>query len=427
MKAAKVSSLHYVILALIFTLSGCGGSGSESSDETGTDTPDDQVENRAPISSAGADQSLPAGAVVTLNASASASSDADGDALIYRWALTSVPDGSTATLNNPNSVSPTFTSDLDGTYVAQLVVNDGSENSSPDTVNIVAITVQPPNNLEANFNSRELSLTWDSVPGADSHSVYFAIEPGVTTENYAAYDGGTWLRDVSSPLTIPQLQNNTGYFAVVTAFKSGSESNPSNEVAALVRDPNAVIAGRYKPINIQGDVILDTVNSLYWKRCSVGQDWSLKDLTCVGYYTEMNWYDAVETYGSWADLESLPDVYLTDLKLPLPEGEWRLPAIEQLATLLHCSTKRPQEFGPLTYCAGRDYQKPTIVKEAFPNSPTYDVWSGSSAGPTGDYVEDGDEVWLDLDSAWRAHFWSGGYTSNSRVSTNAMRLMRLVE
>jgi hypothetical protein len=307
----------------------------------------------------------------------------------------------------------------------------GSKNNAEDDTSgepsAPPVTVQAPKNLQADFNDHQLLLTWDSVPEVDSYSVYYSAEPGISAENYAANDGGIWLRDVSSPLTITELQNNVGYFAVVTAIKKDIESSTSNEAAALVRDPEALIAGRYKPINTQGDVILDTVNSLYWQRCSVGQNWSLKDQTCTGYYTEMSWYDAVETYGTWADLERLPDAYLIDLNLPLPEGEWRLPKIQQLVTLLYCSTKRPQEFTEFStraYCSGRDYQRPTIVQEAFPNSSTYDVWSGSSSGPMDDYAEVGDENWLNVDSAWRAHFYSFGFSDNSRVSTNAMRLMR---
>jgi len=400
MKAIKGGSLNYVILALIFTLSACGGGGS---DDGGSGSNDDGA-NAVPVANAGSDQNLSAGTVVTLNASAS--SDGDGDALTYRWALTSVPDRSTATLNNSNSVSPTFTADLDGTYVAQLVVNDGSENSSPDTVNIVAITVQPPNNLEANFNSRELSLTWDSVPGADSHSVYFAKEPGITTENYAAYDGGTWLRDVSSPLTIPQLQNNTGYFAVVTAVKSDNESIPSNEVAALVRDPNAVIAGRYKPIGLKGDVIFDIVHELEWKRCSVGQEWDLKSLDCIGFRRNLSWYEAVETYGSWDVIEDK-----SFLEKAVPTPEWRLPTIDQLATLQYCETGDPQSFGPMQYCKRRYNQTPAIIEEAFPNTSLYNYWSGSGGGMIGG----------------RVNFQSPSYTYNSAISGEPMRLLRLPE
>ena len=94
--------------------------------------------NSAPVANAGADQNVATTSVVTLNGSAS--SDADGDALSYSWALTTLPDGSSATLNNSTGVSPTFTADIDGSYVAQLIVNDSTDNSVADTVSVVAAT-----------------------------------------------------------------------------------------------------------------------------------------------------------------------------------------------------------------------------------------------------------------------------------------------
>ena len=56
--------------------------------------------------------------------------------LTYLWSLINVPVGSTAALPDPTAVNPTFNADLPGTYVAQLIVNDGTLDSEPDTVTI---------------------------------------------------------------------------------------------------------------------------------------------------------------------------------------------------------------------------------------------------------------------------------------------------
>jgi hypothetical protein len=61
----------------------------------------------------------------TVTLDGTASTDADHDPLTYKWSLTSVLTGSTATLSDATAANPAFVVDLPGTYVAQLVVNDG--------------------------------------------------------------------------------------------------------------------------------------------------------------------------------------------------------------------------------------------------------------------------------------------------------------
>ena len=92
--------------------------------------------NAAPIANAGVAQNVVAGSSVTLDGSAS--SEADGDSLTYAWTLTSKPAGSAAGLSSATSVKPTFTTDLDGAYIASLIVNDGKVNSSPAAVSIAS-------------------------------------------------------------------------------------------------------------------------------------------------------------------------------------------------------------------------------------------------------------------------------------------------
>jgi hypothetical protein len=95
--------------------------------------------NTAPTANAGPDQEVATGVEVELDGSGS--SDINGDTLTYAWTLTSVPEGSTATLTGATTVDPTFTPDLAGAYVVSLVVNDGTVNSAPDTVTITAVTI----------------------------------------------------------------------------------------------------------------------------------------------------------------------------------------------------------------------------------------------------------------------------------------------
>lgn len=94
--------------------------------------------NTMPLADAGADQNVLTSSIVTLDGSGS--SDADNDNLTYSWNLTSKPTGSNATLSNITVTNPTFTADIDGTYIIQLIVNDGTENSNADSVTITSET-----------------------------------------------------------------------------------------------------------------------------------------------------------------------------------------------------------------------------------------------------------------------------------------------
>ena len=86
------------------------------------------VTNRAPIANAGVAQDFTLPGPVTLNGFDS--KDPDGDPLTYRWSFVSIPPGSKATIPNPTSMTTTFNTDVTGSYVAALVVNDGKVDSA---------------------------------------------------------------------------------------------------------------------------------------------------------------------------------------------------------------------------------------------------------------------------------------------------------
>ena len=105
-------------------------SGTEQARETFTWV----ISNPPPVANAGPDQTVSVQTSVQLDGSRS--SDVDGDALTYRWALTTRPLGSEAVLSDATLVNPTFVVDAPGTYVVQLIVNDSTVDSTADTVTI---------------------------------------------------------------------------------------------------------------------------------------------------------------------------------------------------------------------------------------------------------------------------------------------------
>ena len=111
--------------------------------------------NSSPIANAGQSQEVITGSLVNLDGSES--SDSNGDELTYAWILTSLPDSSSASLNGSTTVRPSFTPDIDGSYVIQLTVSDGVAVSPIDSVSIVSAS--SPSSLVDNFDGNNALLT----------------------------------------------------------------------------------------------------------------------------------------------------------------------------------------------------------------------------------------------------------------------------
>ncbi len=95
------------------------------------------VGSRPPVAETDGDHTVAVGETVTLDGGAS--SDPDGDALTYAWSLVSAPAGSASVISNSMAAQATFVPDLPGSYVARLVVNDGTQNSEPVFVTITVL------------------------------------------------------------------------------------------------------------------------------------------------------------------------------------------------------------------------------------------------------------------------------------------------
>lgn len=132
--------------------------------------------NSAPVANAGLDLTVVAGQMALL--SGAASSDVDGDPLAFQWSFTSVPAGSSAVLANSTSAGPSFIVDRPGTFVVQLIVNDGTVNSAPDTVVINTANSAPVANAGADqLNARvgtSVMLDGSSSSDADGHTLAYA-------------------------------------------------------------------------------------------------------------------------------------------------------------------------------------------------------------------------------------------------------------
>lgn len=106
-----------------------------------------EEQNRPPIADAGRDIAVATGSQAQLDGTNSA--DPEGAQLTYIWSLVSAPTGSTASLSAADVARPLLQTDVDGVYVAQLVVDDGELQSGPDTVEITAASGNVPPSANA--------------------------------------------------------------------------------------------------------------------------------------------------------------------------------------------------------------------------------------------------------------------------------------
>ncbi|MBW2258220.1 MAG: hypothetical protein JRI25_26980 [Deltaproteobacteria bacterium] len=148
------------------------------------------------MADAGPDQTVFVTDTVTLDGSAS--SDDDGDTLSYFWSLLSTPAGSAATLSDSGAVGPTFDVDLPGSYVAQLIVNDGRTDSAPDTVTVSmrwiddtppAVTFQEPAATWLNTGEVDVRMAVsDPESGLDPEALFLFLDDVLTTSTSTQSD-----------------------------------------------------------------------------------------------------------------------------------------------------------------------------------------------------------------------------------------------
>lgn len=198
-------------------------------------------EIRRPIADGGADLSINTGTVAFLDASESR--DPDGRLLTFAWRLRSAPAGSTAALNDPTLVRPSFTPDITGEFALALRVFNGVEWSREDDV-VVAVGSGAPIAVVAQPSSvntgTPVVLSGAQSSDPDGHLLSFEW-------SFAALPAGS-----SSVLTGPNTVNpsfvpdRSGEYAVSLVVHDGSFGNRSAPVVVTIAvgdgKPTAVIS-----------------------------------------------------------------------------------------------------------------------------------------------------------------------------------------
>jgi len=222
-------------------------------------------ENQSPIADAGPDQTV----LVhdTVNLDGSGSTDADGDRLSYHWAFVSKPSGSEANLSAPSAVNPTFYIDCAGTYEVQLIVNDGSVDSLPDTVTITTENSPPVANAgpdqtvfvtesvtldgsgSTDVDGDLLTYTW-SLVSIPAESTATLSDPSAVKPAFVADKPGTYVAEliVSDGMTESALDT-----VIITTQNSQPLANAGPDQSVQVKD--TVTLDGSSSSDVDGDVL----------------------------------------------------------------------------------------------------------------------------------------------------------------------------
>ncbi len=208
---------------------------SDGQAESDPDTVTVSTGNSAPIAVAGVDQSVHFGATVRLDGAAS--SDPDGDGLTFAWALLSVPAGSTAALSDATALAPSFTADRPGTYVVQLIVNDGAVNSLADSLTVAAENDPPVARDDAATTSAGASVTIE-VLANDSDA-----DPEDTLRVEAVTQGANGAVTFSATdVTYTPVAGYSGTDSFTYRITDGAESAIANVTVSVEGDNAAPVA-----------------------------------------------------------------------------------------------------------------------------------------------------------------------------------------
>jgi hypothetical protein len=234
-----------LVWLVMLGLTACS-TGLSARDKTGTDFPTDAGEdtgttpdtgatpddNRAPIADAGDDRT----GMVTdeIQLDGSSSFDPDGDTLDFLWEFVETPAGSAAFLINETRDDASFYADRPGTYVVELLIDDGQ---ATDT-DAVQVTVESPNEGPvANAGPDQNVDVGDRVVLNGAASYDPDDDPLSFTWNLVSAPGGSGavLDDPSSAL--PQFTADlAGTYVIELQVTDGADVSPTDAVRVVAQN-----------------------------------------------------------------------------------------------------------------------------------------------------------------------------------------------
>lgn len=163
---------------------------------------------------------------------------------------------------------------------------------------------------------------------------------------------------------------------------------------------------------VQDGLVKDTKTNLMWMRCSLGQR------------SKKNWYfkyicDGDEVILSW-DLAKK----VADENGYASYDDWRIPTIEELNTLVLCTSEIPKRWNNTSEACIGNYSNPTIMEEVFPDTSSGYFWTSTPTPLSYDFYgvyvvsfSNGSKTWTKW--KWREEYDAGGlFTKNIKTREN---------
>ena len=314
----------------VFELMVNDGTLSSSVDEVSITATEDNV---APVANAGINQNVETLFEVTLDASASSDDNVD-DNLSYQWSVYSVPSGSGInTLIGDTTVGPTFTSDIDGTYIFNLVVNDGTIDSVDTVDSQVSIIANTANSapvahagsdayayvdqnyelnssLSSDANNDILTYMWSVFSKPADSNVIFS-DANTSNSNFSADRSGTY---------VLQLIVNDGEFdseiskVSITAISLEYVKKTDQTYSNITGDDGYYQIGAIANYSRSNDIVTDGVSGLMWQDDNPTTYNPIRGDQAAGYCSNL-------TLGTYSD--------------------WRLPKVDELFSIMHRNRNYP--------------------------------------------------------------------------------------
>ena len=227
--------------------------------------------NTSPVANAGFDQYVAVGEIVTLDASAS--TDVDGDELSYYWLQIGAPIGSSAVLSDITAVMPNFNIDQQGSYVFQLIVNDGIVDSEADTVIINVGNVAP----VANAGADKLVMPGDTVQLDASAST--DVDGDILSFQWSIVEApagsNATVSDATAIMPTIDIDLDGSYTLQLIVSDAQLESEPDTIVLTSYNIAPVANAGLDRTINVGDSISLDGSGSSDANADLLSYRWSL--------------------------------------------------------------------------------------------------------------------------------------------------------